>query len=261
MLEALWRFRHFMWTSIVGDLRTRFVRSRLGLLWWILHPLAQATIFALVLGEVLSARIGGVDSKVAFPIYLMAGMAAWGLFSEIVNRCLSIFIEYAGPMKKIAFPRICLPLIIWGSALVNHLILLVVLVAVFSSLGHAPGAAWLVLPLGIGLLSMFAFGLGVLLGILNVFSRDVAQVMTVVMQVWFWLTPIVYMPSVLPAWFQAYIEWNPLVPLIRLYQDALLFNRWPNLQDLVGSFLMASTLVIASVVVFRRASPEIVDAV
>ncbi len=88
MFSALWRYRHFVLTSILGDLRGRFVRSRLGLFWSILHPLAQATIFALVLAEVLGAKLAGIDNKAAYPIYLMAGMAAWGLFSEICDRVM-----------------------------------------------------------------------------------------------------------------------------------------------------------------------------
>ncbi|MCZ6861789.1 MAG: hypothetical protein O7I42_16190 [Alphaproteobacteria bacterium] len=82
MLTALWRFRHFILASIIGELKGRFARSRLGLLWSVLHPLAQATIFALVLGEVLGAKIGGIDNKAAYPIYLMSGLAAWSLFPK-----------------------------------------------------------------------------------------------------------------------------------------------------------------------------------
>ena len=107
MFTALWRYRHFVVASITGELKSRFVRSRLGLLWSILHPLAQAAIFALVLAEVLGAKLGGLDDKSAYPLYLLGGMAAWTLFSEIVNRCLTVFIDNASTMKKISFPRIC----------------------------------------------------------------------------------------------------------------------------------------------------------
>ena len=127
----LWRFRNFILTSVIADLRLRFVRSKLGLLWSILHPLVQSTIYGLVLGEVLRARIVSADSKFAFPIYLMAGMAAWNLFTEIVNRCLTVFIEYASPMKKIIFPRLCLPMIVFGTALINQLLLLTAMFVVF----------------------------------------------------------------------------------------------------------------------------------
>lgn len=259
MFAPLWRYRHFIIASILGELKGRFVRSRLGLLWTVLHPLAQATIFALVLAEVLSAKLGNLENKAAYPIYLMAGMAAWGLFSEIINRCLSVFIEYAGTMKKISFPRLCLPIIVWGSALLNHVLLLVAIAVVFLFFGHYPGVTWLALPIGIILISAFAFGLGMMLGLFNVFSRDVGQVTSVVIQIWFWLTPIVYPRDTIPKHLQWVLDMNPMVALVGIYQDILLFNRWPDFSTLVTPAFVALALFAMSFLLFRRASAELVD--
>jgi homopolymeric O-antigen transport system permease protein len=260
MLKALWRYRYFMLTSIIGEFKGRFVRSRLGLFWSVVHPLAQAAIFALVLAEVLGAKIAGINDKAAYPIYLMAGLAAWGLFSEILNRCLTVFIDYASPMKKIAFPRICLPIIIWGSALVNQLLLLAAMIIVFLFFGHYPSPAWLALPLGAILISAFAFGLGMMLGIFNVFTRDVGQVLSVLLQIWFWLTPIVYMRDIVPERLRWVIEINPMSALVRVYQEALLYGRWPDLSQLAIPLIVAVSLFVMSFILFRRASPELVDA-
>jgi len=260
MLLGLWRYRHFIWSSIRADLKGRFARSRLGALWFILHPLAQATIFALVLAKVLGAKLPGVHSSAAYPIYLLAGMAGWGLFSEILTRSVTIFIDHAGTLKKISFPRLCLPLIVWGSALLNHVLLLLAIAVVFLFFGHFPGLAWSVLPLGILLISTFAFGLGVLLGIFNVFSRDVAQAMTVIMQLWFWLTPVVYPYTVIPKKLEWLAGLNPMVPLVRIYQDAMLYNRLPDISMLWVPLIVSSGLLVLSFVVFRRAGPELVDA-
>jgi lipopolysaccharide transport system permease protein len=259
LLSAVWRYRYFILASILGELKGRFARSRLGLFWSIVHPLAQATIFALVLAEVLGAKLAGVENKAAYPIYLMAGMAAWGLFSEILNRCLSVFIEYAGTLKKIAFPRICLPVIVGGSALLNHVLLLLAVTVVFLFFGHYPTVYWLVLPWGAALIAMFAFGLGVMLGVFNVFSRDVGQVVSVVLQIWFWLTPIVYTRDIVPEHLRWLIDLNPMVPLVRIYQDALLFERWPDFTLLLVPSVIAVGLFAASFLLFRRASAELVD--
>lgn len=260
MLLAIWRFRNFILSSIKAELKTRFARSRFGALWFILHPLAQSAIFAIILSEVLGARLDGTANKSAYAIYLMAGMAAWGLFSEIVNRCLAIFIDYGSMLKKIAFPRIALPLIVGGSALVNHILLLGAMFVVFLFLGHSPGLTWFALPIGTVLILMFGFGLGVLLGLFNVFARDVAQVMSVVMQIWFWLTPIVYTTGIVPERFRWLIELNPMVPLVGIYQDIILFDKLPDPRLLVVPVLLAAGLFSLSFFVFRRASPELVDA-
>ena len=234
MLRSLWNYRYFILSSIKGDLRGRFVRSNLGALWFILHPLAQALIFTIVL--------------------------AWGLFSEILTRSMNIFIEQSSVMKKIAFPRLCLPIIVWGSALLNHFLLLVAITVIFMFIGHFPNITWLSLPLGMLLISAMAFGIGVFLGVLNVFTRDVAQAMSVVLQLWFWLTPIVYPRSIIPDQFEPLIALNPMTNIVGLYQDALLLYQWPSLAPLLPPAIIASIAVVLAFIVFRRASPELVDA-
>jgi len=259
MFRSLWQYRHFIISSIRGDLKGRFVRSRLGGLWFILHPLAQALIFSIVLSEVLKARLPDTDSPAAYPIYLLSGMAAWTLFSEILTRSMTVFIEQAPVMKKIAFPRLCLPVIVGGTALINHLLLLVALFVIFIFLGHIPGRALVLLPIGIILIAAIGFGLGVILGVMNVFIRDVAQVMMIVLQLWYWLTPIVYPANVLPEKYAFLIGLNPIAPLVALYQDALLFNRWPNPESLIVPAVLGVVSMAFAMIFFRRASPELVD--
>jgi len=260
MLLSNWQYRNFVLSSLRGELRGRFARSRLGAFWFILHPLAQAAIFALVLAEVLGAKIPGIANKAGYAVYVMAGMAAWGLFAEILNRSMTVFLDYAGMLKKLAFPRLCLPIIIWGGALINHVLLLAAIAVVFAFFGYYPGLSWLALPFGLILISTFAFGIGVLLGVFNVFSRDVAQVTTIVLQLWFWLTPIVYPLEAIPKDFRWVVEINPMTPLVQIYQNALLHDQWPQSPPLVIPALLATTLLVTAFTVFRRASSEMVDA-
>lgn len=110
------------------------------------------------------------------------------------------------------------------------------------------------------LISIMAFGIGVFLGILNVFARDVAQFMTVFLQLWFWFTPIVYLKSVVPEKFQFLIGLNPMTSLVGLYQNALLLNQGPEWMSLWPAIVVGAVAVVVSFVVFRRASPELVDA-
>lgn len=260
LFSAIWRYRQFVISSIRTDFRSRFTRSKLGALWAVLQPLAQALIFSIMLSEVLGARLANVDNKIGYAAYVMSGMAAWGLFSEIVMRCTTIFIEHAGSLKKIAFPRICLPLIVWGGALVNHLLLLSVMAIVFVLFGYPLRPEWLVLPIGMVLISMFAFGLGVTLGILNTFTRDIGHVFNVVMQIWFWITPIVYTANTPPQEWRWIIDLNPMVPLIQIYQGAITTGKVPDLGTLMAPTILGVALLSLSFLMFRRASPELVDA-
>jgi len=254
-----WNYRHFIFSSVKGEILGRFARSKIGALWMILHPLAMALIYVLVLSEVLGAKIGGVENKAAYAIYLMAGISAWGLFSEISLRCLNLFIEYKSALKKIMFPRICLPIIVWLGASLNHLILLTVIFFIFILYGHMPTVHWLAIPLGFLLLSAFGFGVGVLTGILNVFSRDVGQFMTVIFNLWFWLTPIVYTKEILPDAIASFMEFNPIVAFVAIYQDAMLYHRWPDWSSLIPPTLLVIGILFLAMLAFRRASPELVD--
>lgn len=260
MIRSVWAYRYFILSSIKNELRVRFIRSKLGALWMIIHPLMQVLIFATILSEVLSAKLPGIDNKYAYALYLMAGTLCWSMFAETVGKCVSLFVDSGNLMKKMAFPRICLPLIAGGTMLVNNLLLLVAIFAVFAVLGHYPESQALWLPALILLTLFFAMSIGLLLGVLNVFMRDIGQVVPVVLQALFWLTPIVYNISILPENVQQIFKLNPLYPLVTSYQNVLLYNRPPVWSELVWLTVSAVVLALASLVMFRRASPEMVDA-
>jgi lipopolysaccharide transport system permease protein len=260
MLLGVWAYRHFVLSSIRNDLRARFVRSKLGAIWMIVHPLMQVLIFAIILSEVLSAKLPGIDSKYAFALYLMAGILCWTLFAETVSRCLTLFIDSASLLKKMAFPRITLPLIVAGGMLVNNVLLMLAIFAVFAAMGHVPGSQVLWLPVLVVLTLFFAISIGLLLGVINVFIRDVGQIVPVVLQAMFWLTPIVYSVSILPERLQPIFQLNPLYPLVASYQNVLLFDQPPLWGRLGIIAIIVLGLAIVALSMFRRASPEMVDA-
>jgi lipopolysaccharide transport system permease protein len=260
ILLPAWKWRHFIIGSIKNEFLTRFARSRLGGLWMVLHPLAQVAIYALVLSTVLAAKLPGIDNRYAYAIYLMAGMLAWSLFSEVLGRSLNIFIENANLLKKIAFPKIALPIIALGSALLNNLFLLAAILMVFGLLGHLPTWNILWLPLLIMLTLGLAVGLGLALGIVNVFIRDVGQVIPIILQFAFWLTPVVYTADILPETYRRCIVINPMTGIVTSYQNILAFNRAPDLSALVYPGILATGAVILALFLYRRASEEMTDA-
>ncbi|MGZ5053896.1 MAG: ABC transporter permease [Methylobacter sp.] len=259
ILLAAWRYRFFIFSSIKTELRTKFIRSRLGGLWMILHPLFQVLIFAFVLSAVLSAKLPGIDNQYAYAIYLMAGTLGWSLFAEIVNRCLTLFIDNGNILKKLVFPKIALPLIVTGSALVNNVLLFAAILAIFGVLGHPPGTALIWLPILMALTIALALGLGLGLGVLNVFIRDIGQVVPVIMQFIYWFTPIVYMANIIPEQYRGWLVYNPMIPIITGYQNVLLYNREPEWSGLGVIAFIAIVLLAFSLLLFRKASPEMVD--
>lgn len=259
MLSAAWRYRHFIASSIRNDFRARFVRSTLGGAWMFLHPLAQVLMFALVLSAVLSAKLPGIENRFAYAIYLTAGILAWSLFAEVLSRCLTIFIDSGNLMKKMVFPRICLPLIVTGSALVNSVLLLISILVIFAVLGHVPGLDALWLPVLFGITVALGLGIGLVLGVLNVFMRDVGQVVPVILQFAFWFTPIVYMPNIIPESYRGWLALNPMYHVVTGYQNVLVFNRPPEWAGLGVVGLISLALLGLALILFRKASAEMVD--
>lgn len=256
---AIWAYRFFIISSIRTEFRSRFIRSKFGGLWMVLHPLALVLIYALILSQIMAAKLPGVTSQYAYPIYILSGMVGWTLFSEILGRLLTVFIENGNMLKKMAFPKLALPLITIGSALINFGLLFIMMFVVFGFLGHLPFHALHWMPLLVFITLGLATGLGLFFGILNVFIRDVGQVMTIILQFWFWLTPIVYMTSIVPEKYHWLLMLNPMTGITMGYQNILLYDKAPDLSVLVYPSAFAAIALVLSMIIFRKASEEMAD--
>ena len=259
MFRGLWQYRHFVLSSIRNEMVSRFTRSKLGGLWMIINPLSQVLIYALILSNVLAAKLPGIDNQYAYAIYLMAGLLAWTLFSEIAGRCLNLFIEQGNLMKKMSFPRITLPTIVVGSCLLNNILLFISMLGIFALLGHEFSLVmlWLI-PLTL-IVIVFAMGTGLILGVMNVFLRDIGQVVPIILQTLFWFTPIVYPITIIPEVYRHWLNLNPIYPLTNAYQQIIVYGNSPQWESLINIVIITLLLAGLSLFLFRRASAEMVD--
>ncbi len=260
LLRSVWNYRYFILSSIATGFRTRFSRSKLGGLWMIIHPLSQVLIYALILSQIMTAKLPGISSAYAYPIYLIAGMLGWSLFAEIMNGSLMVFIANGNLLKKMSFPKLTLPLVVIGTALVNYLLFFLAAFIVFAFLGHMPLHAILWIPILILITLGLSVGIGLFLGTINVFIRDVGQWMTIIMQFWFWLTPVVYMMTIIPEKYQWLIKLNPMTGIIMGYHNILVYDKSPDLSLLIYPSLFALFAMASSLVIFKRANEEMADA-
>jgi lipopolysaccharide transport system permease protein len=259
MLGSLWNYRYFIFTSIRNDIRTRFINSKLGALWMIFNPLAQALIYALILSNVLAAKLPGIENKYAFSVYLLSGLLGWTLFSETITRSCNLFIENANLLKKINFPRATLAAIVLGSCLLNNLILFYAILLILIALGYPLILTYLlILPLML-IVALLAFGIGMILGVINVFVRDISQVLPIVLQTLFWFTPIAYPIGIIPDKYMSLLKGNPLYPLIDAYHQILLYGQTPDISSLLPIIVACFITLILGTFMFRKASPEMVD--
>ncbi|MGJ0330417.1 ABC transporter permease [Aliarcobacter cryaerophilus] len=258
-LRALWDYRFFIISSIKTEYRTRFSNNKLGFLWMIIQPLSMVLIYSLILSQIMKGKLPNIETQYAYSIYILSGIIAWTLFSEVLNRCLNIFIENANLLKKISFPRLALPIIVVGSSLVNFTIIIFITYFILALLGHFPFGALHWLPMLVLLTLALSIGLGMFFGILNVFIRDVGQFIGVIMQFWFWLTPIVYMIFIVPEKFHSLILLNPMTGIVMGYQNIILYGKAPDLSLLIYPTIIAIVFLCLTAIIYKKAVEEMAD--
>ena len=259
ILKPLWAYRGFIFGSVKREFQGRYRGAILGFAWAILNPLAMILVYTVIFSQVMRAKLPGVDTAFAYSIYLCAGVLTWGLFAEIVNRSQSVFIDNANMLKKLNFPRICLPSIVVLTALTNFSIIFGLFMAFLLISGNFPGIVILaILPI-LAIQIIFSIGLGVMFGVLNVFFRDVGQVTGVLLQFWFWGTPIVYPISIIPERLQPWLELNPMAVLVIAYQKILVNHQWPDWKSLAAIAVVALLFGVLGMHMFRKHAGEMVD--
>jgi lipopolysaccharide transport system permease protein len=259
MLTGIWRYRGFIAGSVRREFQAKYRNSLLGAAWTVLNPLAMIFVYTVIFSQVMGTRLQGSTSHFAYSIYLCAGVLTWGLFAEITTRGQNVFLEHANLIKKLQFPRICLPIIVVLNALVNFAIIFGLFAVFLAVSGVFPGWVFFALVPVLLVHILFAIGLSMVLGVLNVFFRDVGQFYTILLQFWFWFTPVVYPATALPAEIRPLLVWNPLAALAHAYQGILLRGEMPDWGSLLPVTVMALLFCALGLQLFRKRAGEMVD--
>jgi lipopolysaccharide transport system permease protein len=255
----LWQYRHFISSWVYRDLISRAVRSQHGLFWMIFSPLAMTGIYILAFSSIIGGTIRGSTDPLIYPFFMTIGIAAWNLFSDLVLRLMATFTANAGLIKKLAFPRICLPVSIVLSAWVTKIITMTIIVMLFALFGKVPSEHILWFPFLLFSLSSLAIGIGMILAVFTVFFRDLSHAIPIVLQSFFWITPIVYPLDSLKSPLKDIVQFNPLVPIVESYRDIFVFHKNPDFIGLLYVFLVGLVFQAVAFYLFSKAQKEIVD--
>jgi lipopolysaccharide transport system permease protein len=259
IIKALWAYRGFILGSVKREYQLRYRGAMLGVAWTVLQPLAMILIYTVIFTQAMKAKLPGVGGEFSYSIFLCSGVITWGLFAEVIQRSQSVFLDNANLLKKLSFPRLTLPVIVVTTALLNFSIVFGLFLGFLLISGNFPGwSLFAVLPLLVVQI-VFSVGLGVLLGVLNVFFRDVGQLSGLLIQFWFWATPIVYPASILPEWVRSWMYLNPMYHFVQGYQNIFVANQWPDWRNLAILAVLSLSLVLYGIRLFRRHAGEIVD--
>lgn len=249
-LVEVWRYRDLLQLLVVNSLKTRYKRSVLGVLWTLLNPLLNTAVLTIAFSQLFRFAIE------AYPVYLLAGLVAWGYFSATLNQSLSKVVWGSALIKRIYLPRVVFVLAVLGNGLVNLVVSLLPLAIVMLIFGVEFRPALLFLPVAVLLLSMFTLGLSLLLSTLAVYFTDVVDLTSVVLSAWFYLTPIIYPRSIFPAGFEFVLWLNPLTSLIDLFRAPVFSGSLPDAASLILASVYSIAFLVIGWLVFAARSDD-----
>lgn len=263
MIRGIYSYRGFIWQRAVADLRHRYAGTGLGVVWNVVHPLTMIAIYSLIFSTLMpvTAHIPNTSAHFAYVLYLCSGFLPWLAFSECITRGANAFLENASYLKKLPMPEQVFVAQTAASATLGLAISFSLLLAVALCLGQRPAWPWLLLPIPLICMQFLGFALGLLCGTLNVFFRDIGQVLQVVLQIVLWTAPVIWVEQNLPQQLKVLLRWHPLYPMLQAVRDLFFGASIPGLGTWAWMLAWPALCLLLAWSVFKQLQPEIRDLV
>jgi ABC-2 type transport system permease protein len=259
--------RELLWNLTLRELRTKYRRSFLGWAWSMLNPLSQILIYGFVFGTLLggTAPVGDPSGLDNFALWLLCGLLPWNFFGLVTSLGLGAVSANAGLVRRVAFPR---EVLVFSNVLhacvqfaIEMSLLLIILV-----IAGSPLLPWIPLMLLTSfLLAVFATGVAMALSVLAVYFRDVSYLWAIVIQVWFFATPIVYSPALLeaeaPSWVYDILRLNPMNGFVETYRQLLYDAGAPGWRTMLGLCVVSIVSLAIGWTIFTRMSRRLPEEV
>jgi lipopolysaccharide transport system permease protein len=257
-LKELFEFRELLYFLIWSDLKVRYKQTVLGAAWAIIQPLAVMVVFTVFFGLVVRVPTG----EIPYPIFAYSGLVVWTYFANSLSRASNSILDHESLITKVYFPRLLIPVAAVMAGLVDFAIAFAVLVALIISYGFVPTAAALTLPLFVLLAVMTALAVSLWLSALNAQYRDIRLLVPVLVQLWFFSTPIIYPTNLIPeGWRTLYEVLNPMVGVVESFRWALLGTGEPPSITLLISVVMVTVIFVSGLYYFRKTEKIFADVV
>ena len=251
-LHNLVERRSLLFQLVRRDFEQRFVGSAIGWVWAVIHPLVLLVSWTFVFQVCLKVKLGSDAITQNYPLYLFSGMLPWLLFSDTVLRSASSVLDHAGLITKTVFPAEIVPVSVFLSTLVSHVLALVLMLGAAGYWLHVVSPYLFLLPVYMFGIGLFAIGLGWMVAGLHVFLRDTAQVLSVVLTFWFWLTPIMITEKQVPARAHILLVANPMRYAVGAYRQLLLTSFAPRLRDFLILMACGAAAFVIGGLFFRH---------
>lgn len=254
-LRDLWRYRELLYFLTWRDLKVRYKQTVLGVAWAVIQPLFSMLIFTLFFG-----RLAGIPSEnVPYPVFVYAGLLLWTFFANAVTSSSNSLVTNANLLTKVYFPRILVPAAAVAAGLADILIAFVVMVGLMFYYGVLPSWNLLALPLPLALTTVLASGVGIGLAALNVKYRDIRFAVPFLIQLWMFLSPVIYPTSFVPQKWRWLLALNPLTGIIDSFRTSLFGHRAFNWDLIAISALVTLAVSVYGIYSFWRTEESFAD--
>ena len=243
-LKEILKFKNLVYNLVSRDLKVKYKGSILGFFWSLLNPLIMLIVYTVAFKYIIRIRVEN------FPLFFLCGFLPWTFLSLSLSMAVSSIKDNANLVKKVYFPREILPLSIVLSNLVQFLLTFVILIPALLLFKVKLGLPLLFIPLIIVFQIAFTSGLAFVFSALNVFFSDVKHLLEIFLQIWFWLTPIIYPVNFVPERFQSLYRLNPAVLFVESYRNSLLYNKGLSFSVLISLFFIGLVFLVLGYLVF-----------
>ncbi len=266
ILKSFFRFfkdliksKQLLYVLAKNDFKEQFLGSYLGIFWAILRPV----LFMIIVWFIFSVGFKGhlEDSEIPFVLYLMCGYIPWFFFSDAISGGMNSVVSNKYLVKKVNFRVSILPIVKILSALFLHIIFLFILIVILLLYGYSPNMYWLQLPFYTFMMFILVLGISWFTSALRVFMKDISQIIGVILQLGFWVTPIFWSIKMVPEKYMFVLNFNPMVYIVEGYRNTFLYNKWfwETTEYLVYFLPITLFLLLSGVIVFRRLRPHFGD--
>lgn len=245
-LKEIYRFKYLIYNLVSRDLKVKYKGSILGFFWSLLNPLVMLIVYTLAFKYIIRIKVEN------FPIFFLCAFLPWSFLSSSLSMSVGSIKDNANLVKKVYFSREILPLSIVLSNLIQFLLTFIILIPALLFFKIKLGIPLAALPLIILFQTAFTIGLAYIVSSLNVFFSDVKHLLEIFLQVWFWLTPIIYPANLVPERYQFLYRLNPAVLFVESYRDSLLYNKMPSISSFIALFIIGFVVLTIGHLVFIR---------
>ena len=254
-MTELYRYRHLLIGWTLREIKVRYKQSLLGAAWAVLQPLSIMLVFSLVFGYLLQVPADGVP----YPVFSYAALVPWTFLATSITFAVPSLVNNMNLVTKVYLPRQIFPIASVAASFVDFLIASMVFAGMMLAFGVAFTPALLALPLIVGIEIVLILGVVLLASAVNVFYRDIRFVVPLGMQLWMYLTPIIYPVSQVPPAAEPYFMLNPMAGLVEAYRAVTLHGRWPEWSTLGTAGLVSVAIFVAGYTYFRRTEWQFAD--